>query len=207
MAKTRTQNEFATLFLDAFRKKNALLQQDVADFLGTSRGYISMVEKGDSKLSTAKIDMLFEGAQQNNWDISDLVPAYSRLERVFSYISNMTYGNPVSREAPKGLEQVLPAIISPAIVQKIKYGEIGITDAIAEAIVKHYPEINRQWLVDGTGEMLLSPNNEPTELEKLREEVQLLRASLEEYRQENKKLLEALPGLVAAEIAKGVSNK
>ena len=207
MAKTRTQNEFATLLLDAFRKKNALLQQDVADFLGTSRGYISMVEKGDSKLSTAKIDMLFEGAQQNNWDISDLVPAYSRLERVFSYISNKTYGNPVSREAPKGLEQVLPAIISPAIVQKIKYGEIGITDAIAEAIVKHYPEINRQWLVDGTGEMLLSPNNEPTELEKLREEVQLLRASLEEYRQENKKLLEALPGLVAAEIAKGVSNK
>lgn len=207
MAKNKTHSEEAYLFLDAFRKKNSLLQQEVADFLGTSRGYISMVEQGDSKLSTNKIEKLYESAIEKNWDISDLVPAYSRLEQVFNYISNKAFGVQASWEVKEELDKVLPALLSPAIIQKIRHGEIGLTGAVADAIIKQYPEINRQWLLDGTGEMLLAPSDGPSELEKLREEVRLLRASLDEYKEENKKLLSALPGMIAAEIAKGVSNK
>ncbi len=207
MAEKKETNTFSNLFLDSFRKKNALLQQDVADFLGTSRGYISKVEKGNSKLSPSKIDMLLEGAQKNNWDVSDLVPAYSRLEQVYDYIISKTLGTSIGKGAPKDLDRVIVQILSPAIVNKIKYGEIGLNGAVAEAILRQYPEIDKQWLLDGTGEMLLAPSDGPSELEKLREEVRLLRASLDEYKEENKKLLSALPGLIAAEIAKGVSNK
>ena len=203
MAK-KSKNYENHLFLDAFRKKNALLQQDVADFLGTSRGYISMVEKGDSKLSASKIEMLLNGAQEHNWDTSDLVPAYNRL--LFAIFSDQD-GSHLHAYTEQELDTILSDLLTPSTVSKIKYGEIGINEAIADAIVKHYPHINRQWLIDGSGEMFIDAHDAPSELDKLREEVRLLRVSLEEYREENRKLLEALPGLVAAEIAKGVSNK
>ncbi len=195
------------LFLDAFRKKNALLQQDVADFLGTSRGYISMVEKGDSKLSASKIEMLYDGAEKHNWDLTGLIPAYDRLIQALSYILSKELDSYPNLINYNDIDKVLSDLLTPKTSQKLKHGEIGISGPIADTIVKHYPEINRQWLIDGTGEMLLTSKNEPTELEKLREEVRLLRASLDEYKEENKKLLSALPSLIAAEIAKGVSNK
>lgn len=195
------------LFLDAFRKKNALLQQDVADFLGTSRGYISMVEKGDSKLSASKIEMLYEGAEKNNWDLSGFIPAYDRLTKALFYILDKEAEAFPNQIYDNDIDKALSDLLTPKTCQKLKYGEIGVSGPIADTIVKHYPEINRQWLIDGTGEMLLSSTKEPSELEKLREEVRLLRVSLDEYKEENKKLLEALPGLIAAEIAKDVSNK
>lgn len=194
------RNYYVTL--DAFRKKNGLLQQDIADFLGTSRGYISMVEKGDSKLSSQKLDMLFNGAGEKNWDISDLVPAYSRLQEILSYACKKLYGESVNPDIIHGLDQYIPALISPVIAQKIKYGEIGITNAVADAITKEYPEISRLWILDGTGSMLLEPNDQPSELELLREEVRQLRASLTEYQEENKKLIDSLPRLIADEIEK-----
>ncbi len=86
MPEKRKKNQYNNVFLNVFREKNALLQQDVANYLGTTRGYISMVEKGDSKLSTQKLDMIFSGAEANKWDISGLVPAYIRLMIVLSYI-------------------------------------------------------------------------------------------------------------------------
>lgn len=194
MAVKNTSSEGMRVDLEAFRKKNALKQQDVADFLGTSRGYISMVENGDSKLSAANLDKLFEGAIANNWDVSDLVPDYSRLQSVLSYL--------LEKEV-NGLTKVSgDNFFSEAFKQKLKHGEIGFNETVSDQLLKYFPEISRQWLLDGSGQMLLTPDNSPSELEQLREEVRLLRVRLSEYQEENRKLFESLPSLVASEIAK-----
>ena len=194
MAVKNTSSEGMRVDLEAFRKKNALKQQDIADFLGTSRGYISMVENGDRKLSAANLDKLFEGAIANNWDVSDLVPDYSRLQSVLSYL--------LEKEV-NGLTKVSgDNFFSEAFKQKLKHGEIGFNETVSDQLLKYFPEISRQWLLDGSGEMLLAPNQEPSELDKLREEVRLLRVSLNAYQEENRRLLESLPKLIAAEMAK-----
>lgn len=56
--------------LKAFRKSNHLRQDDVADYLNVTRGYISMVENGLSKLSEDKLLSLL--ANTNGWDTSAL---------------------------------------------------------------------------------------------------------------------------------------
>lgn len=189
--KAQHTNEYVNL--EAFRKKNALLQQDIADLLGTSRGYISMVERGDSKLSYQKLDLLFDAALKNHWDVSDLVPGYTRIQSVMTYLleKDASSTNSLSKH-----------LFSSIIEERIKHGEIGINEAFADAIVKEYPEIDKVWLLNGTGKMLLTPDNKPSELEQLREEIRLLRVRLSEYQEENRKLLESLPGLIASEIAK-----
>ena len=45
--------------LVAFRKKNRLTQQQVADFIGTSMAFVSLVEKGSSKLPDDKLNKLY----------------------------------------------------------------------------------------------------------------------------------------------------
>ena len=189
----KTQHANENVNLEAFRKKNALLQQDVADILGTSRGYISMVERGDGKLSSQKLDLLFEAALKNHWDTSDLVPAYSRLQSVMTYLQE---------KDDTSNNYFLAHLLTSVIEEKIKHGEIGINEAFAEAIVKQYSEIDKEWLLDGTGEMLLTPKGGPSELELLKEEVRQLKASLLEYQETNMRLLQSLPTLIADEIAR-----
>ena len=189
--KTQHTNEYVNL--EAFRKRNALLQQDVADILGTSRGYISMVERGDSKLSSQKIDLLFDAAAKNHWDVSDLVPGYSRLQSVMAYLL---------RKDDSSSNYFTNHLLSSVLEERIKHGEIGINEAFADAIVKQYSEIDKQWLLDGTGEMLLTPKGRTSELALLKEEVRQLKASLLEYQETNMRLLQSLPTLIADEIEK-----
>ena len=200
MPEKRKKNQYNNVFLNAFREKNALLQQDVANYLGTTRGYISMVEKGDSKLSTQKLDMIFSGAEANKWDISGLVPAYSRLKSILAYIRRKIHDEAGRELTDEELKMVISDILPEVIEQKIKYGEIGITDSLANAISKKYPEINRQWIIDGTGPMLITPNKQPSELDMLREEVRLLREALSEFQAETQRAMASLPKQVAAEI-------
>lgn len=57
--------------LKAFRKANKIKQEVLADYLGVSRGYISIVETTDSKLSDEKVAMLL--ANDKSWDTSMLI--------------------------------------------------------------------------------------------------------------------------------------
>ena len=193
--------------LEAFRKKNSLRQEEVAKAIGVSRGFISMVETGDSKFSEGTFDALLRASEQNCWDTTILVPAYWRLLRLVPFIldkrpwlNTSGFEGVLEGEEENVLNDGVKAL-SYDTLHKIKYGMIGINDILADAIVKEYPEINRQWLVDGTGDMLFAPDNKPSELEALKEEVQLLRASIESLRAENIRLLSSLPKLVADEIS------
>ena len=152
-----------------------------------------MVERGDSKLSSQKIDLLFDAAAKNHWDVSDLVPGYSRLQSVMAYLL---------RKDDSSSNYFTNHLLSSVLEERIKHGEIGINEAFADAIVKQYSEIDKQWLLDGTGEMLLTPKGRTSELELLKEEVRQLKASLLEYQETNMRLLQSLPTLIADEIEK-----
>ena len=56
--------------LKEFRKANNLLQKDVADYIGVSRGYIAMVESGKTSLPIKQLRKLLNNTL--GWDISML---------------------------------------------------------------------------------------------------------------------------------------
>ena len=56
--------------LKAFRATNNLYQKDISEFLGVSIGFISAIERGDSKLPAEQLAKLL--ANTNGWDTTYL---------------------------------------------------------------------------------------------------------------------------------------
>lgn len=139
--------------LAAFRKKNRLTQQQVADFLGTSKAFISLVEKERSRLPNEKIQMLVGNSE---WNTDALVPAFTRFLLCWDEYNkkNNIQDNywPLEDENPFGLPITCEVI-------GLYYGNFGIDDAIANAILAKVPEINREWLLTGEGKMFDSPHS------------------------------------------------
>lgn len=54
-----------------FRKRNKLKQEELAEYLGVTRAFISMVETGSSKLPTEKLNLLVSNPY--GWDTSMLI--------------------------------------------------------------------------------------------------------------------------------------
>lgn len=54
-----------------FRKRNKLKQEELAEYLGVTRAFISMVETGASKLPTEKLNLLVSNPY--GWDTSMLI--------------------------------------------------------------------------------------------------------------------------------------
>lgn len=165
--------------LTAFRQKNSLLQQDLADYLGVSRGYISMVEKGASKLSRKNLDRIYEAESTKQWDLADLVPAYTRykaLEYYLNYTRNIQLGF-----TPDNCIDYFES--DPLTEEKLRYGEIGLSENMSflREWCESAPEINREWVLTGKGEMLKNDvcKKEPsTTLELLFENQQTIKAYL-----------------------------
>ena len=57
--------------LKLFRKRNSLTQDDLAAFLGTTKGFISQVENGRSKLTKEKLSLILEN--EKGWNLDGLV--------------------------------------------------------------------------------------------------------------------------------------
>ena len=66
------------LNLTNFRQENNLLQKELADFLGVSRGYISMVESGKSHLSKENIKKILSNKSWN----SDTLTSNNKLSTI-----------------------------------------------------------------------------------------------------------------------------
>lgn len=130
------------VYLSDFRRKNGLLQQDIADYLSVSRGYVSLVEKGASKLSRKNIDKIYDSRDIRKWDISCFIPAYSRICELIRYDAVRN----VDAEPRLTLEKI-PGI------DRVRYGEAGITDFIAEYVKDKVPDVNLEWLSTGKGKM------------------------------------------------------
>ena len=161
--------------LTAFRQANGLLQQDVANYLGVSRGFISMVEKGTTKLSRKNLDKLFDGREVKNWDISDLVPAWTRINKVMDYLNGERYQRRIERGETAQLFG-----FDPELWDKIQYGEIGLSESylFIQIWCEEAPEISKEWLLTGVGEMLSAKEgeaHEKTPIEILSEEIRELK--------------------------------
>lgn len=60
-----------TINLKAFRKTNRIKQEDLANYLKVSRGFISLVEIGSSKLPEDKLEKIL--ANECGWDTTMLL--------------------------------------------------------------------------------------------------------------------------------------
>lgn len=130
-----------------FRKKNGLKQSDVANIIGTSGSFISLVEKGSAKLPDDKLELLVDNS--DGWN--GLVPCYDRLVNLQGTL--IERGCLTEEKADLYPEPFVDEL-SYAVVNKIKFGKIGITSEIADKLVGIYPMVNYDWLIYGEGKML-----------------------------------------------------
>ena len=188
--------------LTAFRQRNGILQKDLADYLGVSRGYISLVESGRSNLSPENIDKIFDNPY--HWNTDDLVPAYTRLSRVLDYLNG-------ERNVQRAAEGLGPAFFSflpnDESELAIKHGYSDIPEHVADQWCHEAPELSRKWLLYGEGEMLVQKAaEEPAPIEVLQAKVDKLEAAIEEY----KNTVERLVGSLSKQITEALqvmSNK
>lgn len=173
--------------LPAFRQRNHLLQKDIADYLGVSRGYISMVEKGRSRLSRESLDKLYDNPY--HWNTDDLVPAQTRIEKALVYLNQ-------TRNEQRAAEGLPPSGFTYGYDGEddaIRYGEMGIPEYIADIWCEGAPELSREWLLNGEGEMLVQDTpEEPTPIEVLQAKVDKLEAAIEEYKNTVERLVDSL---------------
>jgi hypothetical protein len=94
------------------------------------------VENGKVSIPRYQMDKLF---QNNQWDTSVLVPAYTRILRVQKEFAN------------SNMSECLCEIIDDERLEKLKYGEIAITEDLAERIVLLFTkrQFNMDWLMEG----------------------------------------------------------
>ena len=175
--------------LFSFRKRNGLLQQDVADFLGVTRGYISLVEKGKSKLSSISIDKILDSSREMHWDTEDLVPAYTRLCRFLYYSKEEVYA---------GRKNKPFQIIG---MPRFKYGREGISERLADSIIHDYPEVSRDWLITGEGKMLVNPNYQQEK--KTLSDSEVIMKKLADLKTEMMEMMEILAERIINEVKQG----
>lgn len=120
----------------AFRQENRLTQSALARYLGTSRSFINQADNKKVKLPKDKIDSIFANKQ---WDPSLLAPAYSRILIVQNEFEKM------------GVSELLDRILDRERLDKFRYGEITITESLADEIIAIFPKkkFNKAWLLDG----------------------------------------------------------
>lgn len=140
--------------LEAFRKHNHITQEKIAQYLGTTRGYISLVESGRSKLSDEKIDKLMgEGRLEEGWNVYPLNPSFYNLYTLSEYLRSMDDKLSPAFDWESGQN---PLMIQPLELLEIKHGKKDITPKIANTIVQRYPYVNRDWVMSGNGDWLLT---------------------------------------------------
>lgn len=125
-----------------FRDRFGLKQSELADFLGITRGFISLIEKGTAKLSAKHIDKILD-----SFGICGLIPAYDRIE-ILKAIKNDDF--------PSGVE--VSQYITENTLENIRHGVIPITNEIADKLTTTYPQLNKKWLTTGKEEMFCDSN-------------------------------------------------
>lgn len=187
--------------LSAFRQRNGILQKDLADYLAVSRGYISMVESGKSTLAKDSLEKLYNNPF--HWDVNDLVPAFSRLNLAIDYL-NITRNE---RRAAEGLPPAFFLTGGDDEIEAIKYGYSGIPEYLVDMWCSGAPELNRDWLLMGKGEMLIEENQDsPSPIEVLQNKIDKLEAELLDCKALIEQMSVSLPEKVVAAL-QAMSNK
>lgn len=135
--------------LYSFRRINQISQGELAEFLCVTRGFISLIENGKAKLPEDKLSKLRnEGVKEKGWDVNDLVPAASRLTALIQAAQS---------KAKENGEEILIRSeilgIPEYTIKKIMNGQVAITPAQADQIAEKFPDLNKDWLMTGEGDM------------------------------------------------------
>lgn len=138
--------------LAAFRKDNNLSQEDVAKILGTTRGLVSMVESGRAKLSEEKIDKIYLASQDMFYDLHSFCPAWYRIQQLQDFLYNEGRFRSLLDSKAEHDSPCPRGIISNELEHMIKYGYSTINEQLADAIIKVWPRLDRNWLLTGEGE-------------------------------------------------------
>lgn len=151
--------------LAAFRERNRLKQEDLAQLLGVNRSYISQVETGACKISADKMKKIWELSEEYGWFIDDLVPAYQRLEELWYEVhaiyqySFVPFCSLSSEDVPRHeilrkFEEGFTKVISESLRESIKLGQQGIDSKLADRIIATLPKgysVYKEWLISGDG--------------------------------------------------------
>jgi transcriptional regulator with XRE-family HTH domain len=140
--------------LVGYRRRYGLKQSDVARFFETSASFVSLVEKGNAKLSTKSMENFWANAGDKRYG---LVPAFDRLVQLGSALhkqgrySNFFLYDP---DDEGSYYEPFEEWLTRDAVLSIKYGIVGISDSIVNTLQESFtPKINKEWLLTGVGEM------------------------------------------------------
>lgn len=134
----------------SFRRRNGVKQAELAEAIGKSRGYISVVETSYGKLAPDTIDIIF-----SKWgDDCGLVPCYGRLIQLVYALSEQGYLESFYVGDVERGYLPFSEVLTDSVVKSIRYGQIPVSDDIANRIVTAYPAVNKGWLLTGEGNML-----------------------------------------------------
>ena len=160
--------------LREFRKNNKLSQKELAAFLGVTCGFISLIENGRAKLPNDKIEKLRVEGKEKGWNISELIPASSRILVLGELLMLRSGVKEIIYEDALGL--------SSEDLNKIMSGEGTFTRANIERIRQKVPDINVNWLMTGEGDVFLKeiPNSLNEEIHK---ELQEIRSDIREIKE------------------------
>ncbi|MBO6083203.1 MAG: hypothetical protein J6P46_09320 [Bacteroidales bacterium] len=140
--------------LVGYRRRYGLKQSDVARFFETSASFVSLVEKGNAKLSTRSMENFWKNAGEKRFG---LVPAYDRLVQLGSALYRQRVYDTYSLYDPDNegnYYEPFEQWLTRDTVLSIKYGVVGISDSIVNTLQESFSSrINKEWLLTGVGEM------------------------------------------------------
>lgn len=166
------QKDYIRLF--EFRRENNILQKDLANYLGISRGYISVIETQKSPIPWETLEKIFNNPY--HWNTKVLVPCWHRISQLLTYINE-------TRNAQREMEGLAPEYfhVEENLLKKIKYGDSAIPNHLAKEIVAKAPEINMDWILTGAGDMIKKEETPtPTHFEVLEQKIDGLTAEIQE---------------------------
>ena len=170
--------------LVAFRKNNNLTQDELARILNVTRAFISQVENGTNNLSDEKIDELFFGPLDLNEGVllenAGLVPCYDRLRFLQGKLYDTNINEFLNKLHTDRVDFALPflGLLTENTILQIRHGRSAITDAVADTIVSAFPQVNKEWLTTGKGDMYVDPTKK--NVEETKENLQSMNMQLSE---------------------------
>lgn len=172
--------------LRRFREENHLSQRALAEYLGVTCGFISLIEHGRSKLPDDKLKKLLnDGKNNKGWTVDWILPEHIKRFKAFTIEAMMHY---VEENQTITTLDVITGL-SDEEIERIENMEAPITRQIAEKIQRRIPDFNTEWLLTGEGDMFIKKE---VDRDEIREELQSLHSEIEGLKQELKEIKEML---------------
>lgn len=174
--------------LRRFRKENQLSQKELAEFLGVTCGFISLIENGKAKLPEDKLKrLIIDGKNDKGWQIGVIIPAPAQRLRT---LANLV----TTRSAQKGYVLDTEPLIGLTSQQIESFETMGatVTREVAERVKEKLPNLNTEWLLTGEGKAFIK---EDLDDDDIRQELQSVLAEIDGVKEELKEIKEMLRSL------------